>query len=394
MKNKFLIAVFFSIFLLMSPNVQASNFTDNQTVDVNKIWTIKFTDTIELDNLTKQGITVTDSKGLLVNTKVQLGQDSTAVTVTSPQYGYTPGENYILNIGTKVHSTKGKTLNNECKLHFNIKNNDTTALTQLKNCTTSNSYIKLSLPVQEDITWVWFMITKDNVKKDVMFQPENGMLNNKLYLTNGAGTYSVEVWATKGERYASYSIHLGKFTFENKDTRDLSYLLPTEYVQSDNSEIITLANDITKGLTTDMEKTKAIHDWIASNIAYDTEAYFSNKIHSYTSLETLQSKKAVCNGYAYLNAALHRAIGIKAKVVGGIAIWGTQGETWENTEKTTENHAWNEIYVDGKWIIEDTTWDAGYVDFSAQTFTFKLKEQYFNPTLEEFEKDHHKLSEI
>ncbi|MHC6180917.1 glycoside hydrolase family 113 [Clostridium sp. JNZ X4-2] len=122
-KNKILIAAIFSLLFLISFNVQAANFTDNQTVDSNKAWTVSFNSEVSFDDLTKQGITVIDSKGTKVNIGLQLGQDSKTVTVTAPQGGYTPGESYTLNIGNQVHSTKGKILNNECKLSFNIKSN-------------------------------------------------------------------------------------------------------------------------------------------------------------------------------------------------------------------------------------------------------------------------------
>lgn len=122
LKNKFIRAAFFSIFLLFSPNVQASDFTDYQTVESNKTWTIKFTQKISLDDLTKQGITVTDNEGNIVNTIISLGQDDKELMVTAPVNGYTSGKSYVLNIGTKVHSVNGKKLNTECKLHFNIKN--------------------------------------------------------------------------------------------------------------------------------------------------------------------------------------------------------------------------------------------------------------------------------
>lgn len=102
--------------------VKAVNFTDNQTVDINKTWTVKFTTEVGFDDLTQKGITVTDSKGTVVDVDIQLGKDSKTVMVTAPQSGYTPGENYTLNVGGDVHSKAGKTLKNQFKLHFNIKN--------------------------------------------------------------------------------------------------------------------------------------------------------------------------------------------------------------------------------------------------------------------------------
>ncbi|WP_242977672.1 glycoside hydrolase family 113 [Clostridium luticellarii] len=123
-KNKILIAAIFGLFFLISFNVQAANFTDNQTVDSNKTWIISFNSEISFDDLTKQGIIVTDSKGNKVDVGIQLGQDSKTVAVTAPQGGYTSGESYTLNVGEQVHSTKGKTLNKKCTLNFNIKSNE------------------------------------------------------------------------------------------------------------------------------------------------------------------------------------------------------------------------------------------------------------------------------
>lgn len=125
MKNKFIIGILFSILLLLSPGVKAANFTDNQTVDVNKTWTIKFTDEVGFDDLTKQSIAVTDSSGNKVNVGIQMGQDNKTITVTAPQGGYTAGESYILDIKNQVHSSKGKALKKEYKLHFNIENDNT-----------------------------------------------------------------------------------------------------------------------------------------------------------------------------------------------------------------------------------------------------------------------------
>ena len=124
MKNKCIMATLFGAFLLFSPNVKAANFTDNQTVDTNKTWIVTFTGEVGFDDLTKQGITVTDSTGAAISVGIQLGQNNKTVTVTAPQGGYTAGESYILNVGTKAHSNNGKALKNEYKVHFNIKISD------------------------------------------------------------------------------------------------------------------------------------------------------------------------------------------------------------------------------------------------------------------------------
>lgn len=145
MKNKFLTAAFFSFFLLFTVNVKVASFIDNQTVDKNKTWTLRFTDEVEYDEATKQGITVTDSKGNNVDVGLQLGEDNKTVKIAAPQGGYIPGENYILKVGTKVHSNKGKLLKSEASLHFNIKTDEVKTLnskfeTKIKSGNLSTDY--------------------------------------------------------------------------------------------------------------------------------------------------------------------------------------------------------------------------------------------------------------
>lgn len=130
--SRILIAAIFSAFFLMSSNVQAADFTDIQTVDSNKAWTVTFNSEVSFDDLTKQGITVTDSTGAKANVGLQLGQDGKTITVTAPEGGYILGESYTLSIGNQVHSTTGKDLNNQRKLHFNIKSDEDKILNDKK----------------------------------------------------------------------------------------------------------------------------------------------------------------------------------------------------------------------------------------------------------------------
>ena len=124
--RNFIISLFVSLFfgILVQAKVYAFQITDNQTVDANKTWTIKFTSNVGFDTLTRQGITVTDSKGNKVDVIIQLGDDDNTVIVTAPQGEYTAGESYILDIGTKTHSSKGTSLKREYKVHFNIKDDN------------------------------------------------------------------------------------------------------------------------------------------------------------------------------------------------------------------------------------------------------------------------------
>lgn len=216
--------------------------------------------------------------------------------------------------------------------------------------------------------------------------PNKGSINKKIYLRFGPGLYLVRIL----QKIDNTTNHGGKYrvkdeyTVENTDERmDLEYLLPSDYIESDSEEIINLAKKITEGLSDDIEKSKAIHDWIAKNIAYDT-GYINKPAKNFSALETLKLKKTLCNGYAKLNAALHRAIGIPTRVIAGTVYYS------DKNEDKGGFHAWNEIYINGKWINVDVTRDAGYVN-SKNKFIFSYQDKYFNIPDDVFSKTYEKM---
>lgn len=89
----------------------------------------------------------------------------------------------------------------------------------------------------------------------------------------------------------------------------------------------------------------------------------------------IQRKKSNCLGFSNINAALHRAIGIEARVVNGWSYNPKFEDTWMNSEEC--RHAWNEILIDDEWIIQDPSMDWG-----------RRPRKYFDPDPKEFEKDH------
>lgn len=120
MKNKFILVTFFSIFLLFSPSVKAANYTDNQIVDKNKDWTIKFSDNVCLDDLTKNAIVIKDLSGNILDLNISLCADGKSVLIAHPYNGYTSGQDYTLCLGPNIHSLSGKKLKQQQVLQFGI----------------------------------------------------------------------------------------------------------------------------------------------------------------------------------------------------------------------------------------------------------------------------------
>lgn len=136
-----------------------------------------------------------------------------------------------------------------------------------------------------------------------------------------------------------------------------------EDIQSNNAEIKALAQQLTAGAKNDREKMLAIHDWVASNVRYDYDTFNGSKNGKQDALSVLRAKTGVCAGYSQLVAALGRSVGIPVQYVTGHV--AKQGSPWdvvfENLGGKQFYHAWNQAYVDGKWIMIDATWDsAGY----------------------------------
>lgn len=189
------------------------------------------------------------------------------------------------------------------------------------------------------------------------------------------------------------------FSIRSNSGEVLDYFLQQDYmVDSENSQIVSTAKSITKGITSDYDKVVAVHDWVAKNICYDYDGLYGRTDEvEYIASDVLKSKKSVCQGFADLSAALLRAVNIPTRVVDGYALGIGSTSEWTDDifDNETINHAWNEAYVDGRWIIFDATWDSGnaYENGSYKFSDSEVSYQYFDPTIEVFSSTHYIVDE-
>lgn len=240
---------------------------------------------------------------------------------------------------------------------------------------TDNSLILLQGNVGSDIRWVMFSITKGSFNEVVTVPVVEGQYKARLALRDGAGIYDIQIFQNnKPERYTSYS-HLKNTQIENKDERDMSFLLPSDEVQLEDERIISLTKKVTSNAKDDVEAIKAIHDYIAKNVDYDYPSYndgsFVKKKHD--ALYVLENRVAVCEGYSNLFAAMVRSYGIRTKVIHGKGI----------VKGALENHAWNEVEIEGEWKSIDVTWGSNL-----------KSNKYFVMDEETFAQDHLKEKEL
>ena len=103
------------------------------------------------------------------------------------------------------------------------------------------------------------------------------------------------------------------------------------------------------------ERVHAIHDYLAYYIEYDTALGSLASVpsdHPSFGLEgVFKNKKAVCDGFAKAFLLMCGIEGIRA-----IRITGEY-----NNGVSSENHAWNKVYIDGSWYNLDATMDSWHV---------------------------------
>jgi transglutaminase-like putative cysteine protease len=136
------------------------------------------------------------------------------------------------------------------------------------------------------------------------------------------------------------------------------------YIESNNSQIVSLAQSITAGYSDPSSKARAISRWVYNNLTY---TYSSPEKGA---LAALNSGNGKCTDYSDLFVAICRASGIPARVIRGqtsnhATSWGLLVQS--NTANTA-GHQWAEVYLPSfGWVTLDPTfneypvWDGQHV---------------------------------
>ena len=109
----------------------------------------------------------------------------------------------------------------------------------------------------------------------------------------------------------------------------------------------------------DWQRARAIHDYIASRVAYDVAALRSGTFPPQDAETVFKSHQSVCAGYANLFKAMAEAAGLEAAFIVGDA--RNSADLGEEKPVDGRSHAWNAVKLDGRWYLVDVTWDAGHV---------------------------------
>ena len=112
-----------------------------------------------------------------------------------------------------------------------------------------------------------------------------------------------------------------------------------------NKKIDTVYNELITDNMTDYDKIKAIHDYIIDNSVYDEQRAnnlyndYQGEFSSNIATGPLLQGHGICSGYTDAMALFLDKMNIP------------------NYKISSENHIWNLVYINNKWLHLDLTWD-------------------------------------
>jgi len=115
-----------------------------------------------------------------------------------------------------------------------------------------------------------------------------------------------------------------------------------------------VVKEITKGITDDYAKVKAIFEWIHKNKSYIAE---NDAVGLFTGIGISEERRGACKQYAKITELFYRLAGFPAKYIEGM-VKNLGGQP----------HAWNHVFVDGRWIFVDPTW--GWFDLTVEDYSY------------------------
>ncbi|XP_053168071.1 kyphoscoliosis peptidase isoform X2 [Hemicordylus capensis] len=141
------------------------------------------------------------------------------------------------------------------------------------------------------------------------------------------------------------------------------------------SSVEELVKTLLRVAHTDLEKVRAIWTWICHHIEYDVVGFYNKDKQSFKPKDVLQSGKSICEGYAGLFEQMCSIAGVQCMNLSGYS----KGHGYRAGQTFTGeyDHAWNAVYLDGRWHLVDSTWGSGSMDDCFSKFTFRYNEFYF-----------------
>ena len=171
--------------------------------------------------------------------------------------------------------------------------------------------------ILKNITFSDFNISMKNAVENC---PELMTVNNLNAFDNTTGDFNK---------------NLKEFIFSNfNGVDDVGFI--NRYIKAQAEKITA---EIISDNMNDLQKIKAVHDWVCENTVYDYKTSDDRKNHNDASI--LMNDSTVCEGYSRIANILYNTAGIESYYISGI------------------DHAWNVVRAGNNYFHVDTTWDDG-----------------------------------
>ena len=193
----------------------------------------------------------------------------------------------------------------------------------------------------QDVKNIYYTVIQSGMEKFTFYcdKSYDNCLNDVDYVSNNQKLLSyindfVPV-------YNSFKNIETEFDDRGKITINLLHTYTSDDIDILNLKIDKIINENIKDNMSNEEKIKTIHDYIINNAKYDVDRS-DNKVttyHSDTAYGTLIEGFGICGGYADSMKLFLDRFGIP------------------NFKVSSENHIWNAVYLNDKWVHLDLTWD-------------------------------------
>ena len=134
-----------------------------------------------------------------------------------------------------------------------------------------------------------------------------------------------------------------KFSVLNASNEPIKDLLPTTYINYDQTSIYNITNGATYNLTNQYSKSKALYEWIVDNYTLDDQLKPTGLL---TAKELIEIKSANSVELCILYTALLRSADIPARMARGISENGID--------------YWVETFLNGQWVVASIAQETQY----------------------------------
>ena len=172
--------------------------------------------------------------------------------------------------------------------------------------------------------------------------------------------------------YNSFNLLSTSISESGEITLKINHVYSKEQIDAINLEMERIMGLIVKDKNSTRNNIKAMHDYIINNTVYDQNAEDDSSVSS-IAYGTLFDHLATCNGYTDTMAIFLSKLGVTNYKI---------ATTSEDLKDSETGHIWNAVFLDGKWLHMDLTWD----DPVTNTGENLLHHKYFLVTTEEMKK--------